>query len=230
MVNDILRTPAVEAKIFDKERDTQIWPFPENVGLTVDRDHGLLVKQVTPNSPAARAGLKPGDVLGAAGGRLLFSQADFRGVLHRGPKGAGNIDLVWLRAGKPMTGTLAVADGWRKTVLDWRMSISQGVIGAGPSFFPLNVSDAKRKQFNLTGKMAVAPYLGNNTTSPAYQAGLRNNSIVTAVNGKSPDVSGRGFLVWFRKNFEPGDTATFSYLDGNGQPRTATFKLTPKDH
>jgi len=52
---------------------------------------------VAANSPAARAGIKAGDRLGAAEGRRLFSQTDFRGALHRGPRDTGSIDVVWLR-------------------------------------------------------------------------------------------------------------------------------------
>src|SRR5205807_1639932 len=82
-----------------KVRDTQIWPLPENVGVKVDRDDGLRVTEVRPDSPAAHAGLQSGDELAAAGGRRLFSQADFRGVLHRGPRAAGSIEVVWIRDG-----------------------------------------------------------------------------------------------------------------------------------
>ena len=55
------------------------------------------------------------DVLGGAGGRKLFGQSDFRGVLHRGPRGSGKIPVVWLRDGKVQRGELEVAEGWRKT-------------------------------------------------------------------------------------------------------------------
>lgn len=225
-VADILRTPAIEAKTFDKRHDVQVWPLPENVGLVVDRDHGLLVKRVLPNSPAAHAGVQPGDILGAAAGHMLFSQADFRGVLHRGPKGEGAIELVWLRNGKAMTGTLEMEDGWRRTALDWRMSISQGVIGVGPSFFPLKVPPAKRKQLGIHPKsMAVQPFMGKDTERVAYQAGLRPSHVVTSVNGMSPDLDGRAFLVWFRLKFNPGDKITMGYRDEAGLPKQATFIL-----
>jgi len=136
-LNDVLRQPAIDAKTFDKRRDVEVWPLPENVGITLDRDDGLLVKAVEPNSAAARAGIRAGDHLGAAGGRRLFGQADFRGVLHRGPRDAGRIELVWLRDGKSHEGALEVGPGWRKTVIDWRMSLAEGNIGASPGFFPL---------------------------------------------------------------------------------------------
>jgi hypothetical protein len=85
-VAEILRQPAVDLKQFNKHRDFEVWPLPENVGLTVDRDDGLKVSSVQPGGAADKAGIKPGDELGAAGGRRLFGQADFRspGAARRG--------------------------------------------------------------------------------------------------------------------------------------------------
>jgi hypothetical protein len=225
-VNDILRQPAVAAKTFDKQRDFDVWPLPENVGLALDRDDRLLVTNVVSGSPADKAGLKTGDVLGAAGGRRCFSQADFRGVLHRGTRGAGEIEVWWTRGAEVMSGKLAVAEGWRKTILDWRMSVSQGIVGAYPGFFPLQIKPPRREQFNIPAdKMAIEPYMGSNTNSAPYTAGVRGNHIVTAVNGESPDLAGRAFLVWFVKKFEPGDRITVTVMDKPGQQRDLTYQL-----
>jgi len=229
-VNDILRTPAVEAKTFDKFRDVEIWPLPENVGLTLDRDDGLLVNAVTANSPASRAGIKPGDRLGAASGRRLFGQTDFRGVMHRGPRDAGSMDVVWLRDGQVMEGELSVPAGWRKTSLDWRMSISQGVIGCYPGFFPLSVSVSKRQQLGLSANtMAIEPYMGSATNSAPYRAGLRGRDVVTAVNGVSTNLTGRAFLVWFRQQYDAGDRVTLS-VRSQGKTKDVTYQLSETDH
>jgi S1-C subfamily serine protease len=228
-VNDILREPAVAAKKFDKERDFDGWPLPENVGLTLDRDDGLLVASVVSNNAAEKAGLKVGDVLGAAGGRRCFSQTDFRGALHRGPHGAGEIEVWWKRGTEVMSGKLAVADGWRKTILDWRMSVSQGIVGAYPGFFPLAINSSRRAQFNIASdKMAVEPYMGTVTNSPGYAAGLRGSQIVTAVNGESPNLAGRAFLVWFIKKFDPGDRVTVTVMDKPDQGRDLMYQLPPR--
>ena len=223
-VAEIVRQPAVDLRQFDKRRDFDVWPLPENVGLTVDRDHGLLVTQVTSGSPAEKAGLRPGDELGASGGRRLFGQSDFRGVLHRGPRGAGAIDLHWLRDGSVQSGTLNVSDGWRRTVLDWRMSVSQGNVGAGPDFFPLPFNAGKRKAYGVPeGRMAVEPYTWDE--SAARTAGVRGNDCVIAVDGQSPDVAGRGFLVWFRQRYEPGDAVTLTLRDPQGKERKVSYRL-----
>jgi hypothetical protein len=225
-VNDILRYPAVVSNTFNKEKDFDVWPLPENVGLELERDHGLRVTKVAAGSAAEKAGLRSGDVLGAAEGRRLFGQTDFRGALHRGPPGAGRMEVWWTREGKPMSGDLVVKEGWRKTVLDWRMSVSQGVVGGYPGFFPLPVKKDRRNQLNIpSDKMAVEPFLGPNPKGPAYEAGIRQNHVITAVNGQSPNIAGRAFLVWFIKQFDPADEVTVSVIDSSGRPKDISYRL-----
>ncbi len=225
-VNDILRQPSVTAGTFDKQRDFDVWPLPENVGLKVDRDHGLRVTEVMSGSAAEKAGMKAGDVIGAAEGRRCFSQADFRGALHRGPQAAGTMEVYWTRGNEVMSGKLNVKEGWRKTVLDWRMSVSQGIVGSYPGFFPLALNKDKRDKFKLPEEsMAVEPYMGKNQTNPAYVAGLRGSDVITAINGESPNIASRGFLVWFVKKFEPGDRVNLSVLDKEGQAREVSYVL-----
>lgn len=227
-VNDILRQPAVAAKTFDKRRDFDVWPLPENVGLVLDRDHGLLVTNVVAGSAADKAGLKTGDVLGAAGGRQCFSQTDFRGVLHRGPRGTGEMEVWWTRGGEAMSGKLAVAEGWRKTILDWRMSFAEGITSTGPGFFPMPVK-SRRERFKIPAdKMAVDPYMGSDTNSPAYRAGLRGGHVITAVNGESPNLIAREFLAWFTHKFDPGDQVKLSVLDTKGEPREVNYQIPPQ--
>jgi len=208
-IADVLRQPALANGTFDKQRDTNIWPLPENVGLSVDRDDGLLVTDVLKDSAAARIGVKVGDRLATANHRRLFGQADLRGVLHRNANPSGTIHLRWLRNDKIMAGDLQLQDGWRRTVLDWRMSISQGLIGTGPGFFPLQARNRPKD------KMAIAPFFGRNAkNSPAHKAGMRGNHVIVAVDGERQPLVGRGFLVWFRLHYNPGDTVVFTVLAG----------------
>jgi len=198
-VAEILRQPAIDAGTFDKVRDFEIWPLPENTGITLDRDHGLSVIEVAPDSPAAAAGLRAGDVLAAAGDRVLFGQADLRGVLHRAPRADTRVPLVWWRGAELEMSELVLADGWKRTVLAWRMSVSQGNVGAAPGFFPLRAQGSDRRRLKLAeDAMAVRPFLGRHPSGPAWEAGLRPGHVITAVDGANPAVDGRGFLVWFR--------------------------------
>lgn len=226
-LGDVMWEKAIHDGTFDKERDIQIWPLPEQVGIQLDRDHGLKVTKIEAGSPTAKAGIKQGDILKVAENQLLFGQADFRGVLHRGPKKDGKIHVRWLRNGTPMEGTLELTDGWRKLPLmqmAWRATISGGHIGPTLGFFPLKTQPSERKRLGLPAdKLAVKAYTWNNT-APVMKAGLKRNDIVVAVNGESPDVFGREFITWFKFKFEPGDEVEFEVVGSNKKRRKVKFK------
>jgi membrane-associated protease RseP (regulator of RpoE activity) len=215
-VAEIMREEPIARGTFNKRRDLDVWPFPENAGIVVERDDGLLVKSVKPASPAEAAGVRKGDLIGAAGGVRLFSQADLRGVLHRGPQGAGRLALHWLRDGKVMSGELALADGWRKSDPSWRVSIAQGNIGASPGgFWPVDAS-RKRNLANVArDQMCVEPHFGwgGKPKGAAVDAGLKNGDLIVAVNGQSPPLHDRAWLVWFRLKFDPGDEIRLTVVD-----------------
>jgi hypothetical protein len=213
-VADVLRQPALDAGRFDKERGLDVWPLPENVGLTVDRDHGLRVTTVEKNSPAARAGLRDGDELAAVAGRRVFSQTDVRAALHRTANPSGALELVALRDGEVVEARLELAEGWRATDLTWRMSVSQGNVGAHPGFAWPHKGPAQAAL--KKGGMSIRPWFGRNAeASVAWQAGLRQHHTIVAVGGESPDLAGRGFMVWFRRHYDRGDPVELTCREGD---------------
>lgn len=224
-VAEILRQPAIDAGTFDKRRDFEIWPLPENVGLSVDRDHGLRVVAVAADGPAARAGIVAGDEIVRASDRRLFGQADLRAALHHASRDPTRIELLVRRDGQERTATIALANGWKRTVLDWRMSVSQGNAGADPGFWPLPAKGDDRKRLAVAdAAMLIRPWFGPRTDDPVYRAGLRQDHAIVAVDGESPNLVGRAFLVWFRLRKEPGDDVELSVRDGL-ERRTIRYRL-----
>ena len=225
-VQEILRQPELAARTFDKARDVYVWPLPENLGFRVDRDDGLRVTAVKAGSPAAAAGLRRGDTLAAAEGVLLFGQADLRGVLHRGPSGAGSISLVWTRAGEVHEAEVSVLDGWRRTELGWRMSLSQGNIGGHPGFaWGHAASGADRRRLGIPAdSMAIRPWFGKERTDwAALAAGLKVDDVIVAVGDASPHVFGREFMLWFRLNYDAGERVVLTVRDRRGRDRRVSY-------
>jgi hypothetical protein len=126
-----------------------------------------------------------------------------------------------------MSGTLELADGWRKTDLGWRTSIAGGNIGGSPGFWPVPLTAGDRKKLAIPdGTMAVHPY---GVSPEAKAAGLAQQSIVTAVDDQKSDIAGRPWLIWFRMNHEAGDTITVTYRDGgSGAEKRASYRIPMK--
>ncbi|MCC6572626.1 MAG: PDZ domain-containing protein [Planctomycetes bacterium] len=223
-VNEVIRQPACDAGSFDKHKDFYGWPFPENIGLTLDRDTGLMVTKVAKGSEAEKAGVKVGDEIGAAGGQRIFTQTDLRGVLHR--CAGGKLELVWTHKGEVMRAALELKGDWRRTNLGWRKSVAEADVGANTGLpWPLKCSDKERKSRSVAaGRMCVKPYFPKGPTGPAGDAGLKSDDFIVAVNGDTTDVSDRAFLVWFRLKFEPGDEVKLTVIGSDGKQRELKYK------
>lgn len=209
-VTDIENFGAMEDGTFDLKTFSQPWPFPENIGLEVDRDDGLKVTNVFPGGAAEQVGIKIGDSLVMAENQKLFGQADLRGVLHRAPFGEATIRVGWDRDGKFASGKLDLADGWRKSDISWRKSVYDGVVGYGFGFFPLKGPNQGK------GSMSFRPFMGKDPKqNPWFAQGLRPNMEITAVNGKSDDWHTRQLLTWLRLNHGEGDKVTIRVKNGS---------------
>ena len=210
-VGDMLHMETLDDRTFRVEDLTSKWPLPENVGIYLDRDSGLIVTKVTPGSPAAKSGLLVGDQLGMANNTRLFGQADLRGVLHRAKSGNDTIHIAWERKGQVHLGILQVQTGWKETPNAWRKTVYDGVYGPGMGFFPLNGPNAGK------GKgLSVKPWMGRPPNNrPVYQTGLRPNMEIIAINDMDKDLATRELITWFRLNHKPGDEVTYTVRGGN---------------
>jgi serine protease Do len=70
-----------------------------SLGLNPDQPGGALVASVTPNSPAAKAGVKQGDVITEAGGHQIKQVGDLPRIVAAAPPGQA-LDLTIRRGGK----------------------------------------------------------------------------------------------------------------------------------
>lgn len=72
-------------------------------------NHGVVIDSVEPGSPAARAGLKLGDVITAIGGRPVENGNQLVSIISNSPIGKP-VELDYLRNGKARTASVVVGD------------------------------------------------------------------------------------------------------------------------
>jgi S1-C subfamily serine protease len=58
-----------------------------NAGLSVDEEEGVLIARVMPNSPAAKAGLRAGDVINNVDGQPVKQADDVQGAVEKSQVG-----------------------------------------------------------------------------------------------------------------------------------------------
>ncbi len=108
-VYDFRREQREAAGLFRK-LEVWVYPQPDNVGLTLDPRQGNRVQSVTTESPAAKIGLRPGDIMTTVHGVPTASFADVQYGLHRAPA-MGEAAIAWQRDGKAMTAAMSLSEG-----------------------------------------------------------------------------------------------------------------------
>lgn len=191
------------------------------LGMTVESSagggFGLNVSQVTPDSPAFKAGFRPGDRLIGVEGTAVATVEDFAIQLAEYPPGTP-IRFLVDRRGKNMSLVAVLMD---RNIAN---RIHGNVPGAipydpiapqpGEAFFGVNVanmSDAFRKQF------AIGAYRGASVTdvvagSPAEQAGLRPGDCIVSMRGE--EVKNADDVYNHVLSASPGELLEFTFYRG----------------
>ncbi len=148
----------------------------ETFGL--DKARGALVSKVEPNSPAAAAGLKEGDVIVEFNGKAIDKANDLPAAVASVKPGASASLKVWRdRAEKSLD--VKVGDMGGERVAANAASPDgkpQGKLGVAVR--PLSPEEARR--VGSEGGLLV-----QEATGPAAKAGLRAGDVIVAVNGKA---------------------------------------------
>ena len=115
---------------FKKEMVYQ-YPLPENIGITLDMNRNNVVNSVIPDSPAEKAGVKPGDslinVLAPTHTdlyyvmRQTFTAADIQFALNEVPD-PGKVTLWMKRGSERVDVVVDLPRGWRMSDVSWRSS------------------------------------------------------------------------------------------------------------
>lgn len=197
-----------QASGFWRRAEVWVYPLPENLGLTLEVGQGDRVRRVADNSLAARLGVRAGDSITRLNGRPIASIADVQYALHRGPA-QGEIPIAWQHEGKTRTGTLMLEEGWRTTDISWRWSLRG--LEPLPGVHGEDLTAEEKKALGLAEK-GLAFRQGNFLSTPARQAGVRQNDIIIGVDNKALTLTARQFDVYIRLNYQVGDEVTLNIL------------------
>lgn len=208
-VKEIIRQDELNAGTWNRE-SIYTYPLPENVGITLDLDRGNLVRAVKTDSPADKAGLKPGDILQTLNAQSVFSFADAQFGLHKAPL-SGKFRASWERNGKVHEGDLAVQAGWRRTNVTWRPSLLDML----PSLtvYGTDLTAKEKKALGLEDKR-LAFRQDATVHANARSMGVQADDIILGLDGKKLEMSMETFLGYVRQNYLIGDTVTINILRG----------------
>jgi serine protease Do len=148
-------------------------PLAESFGL--DKAKGALIAKVEPQSPAAKAGLKPGDVILSWNGQPISESTDLPTLVANTPPGSQASLVVW-RAGAQQALRLAVGEmpADQATLAAATPATPQGKLGVAVR--PLAKEEAKAA--GLEGGLVVERAAG-----AAAKAGVRPGDVILGVNG-----------------------------------------------
>lgn len=151
---------------------------------------GAIVAQVTPDSPASRAGLKNGDVIRELNGKTMENGSALQVAVSEDAPGT-DITLGIIRNGNPQTLNLKVgefhANG--EVASNGDASTSHGKIGVGVGDLTPDV----RQQFNVPAEVKGAAIESVRPGSPADDAGLAPGDIILEVD-RQPVTSADNFV------------------------------------
>jgi len=216
---------------FDKE---SVWryPSPAQVGLVMDPERQDRVEAVIPDSPAAAADFRAGDVIKAVRGLQIASVTDFQAALHGASNSATDIPVAFQRNGADAAGSLALRDGWKKgTVESFAWRALKWPMTPIPGFGGDDLTKGRKKRlgldpeqyaFQVTYLVTWGPkgHVGRN----AANCGLRNKDIVYSVAGKTDFQDQQHFQAWFRLRRTPGEVIELKILRGKTR-KTVKLKV-----
>ena len=183
----------------------------ESLGIEDDVS-GVLVNDVAPDSPAARAGMRRADVVTAVGGRAMENGKALAreiGAMEPGDE----VVVTVVRAGKPLEVAVNLG-GWPDA--DGSEAVSEAKEPAPASGPQLGVS-----LDNRDGKLVIAAVRPD---SPAAEARLRRGDVLVSVDNV-PVAAGDEVREALRKAADAGRGHALLLVERRGQPRFVAVRV-----
>lgn len=167
-------------------------------GLNLKSDHGVLVTEVLPDGPAAKAGLQTNDVVLEYDGHEVEGTVQFRRLVRETPPGR-SVGLTVLRAGHEEKLTIQVGNRARNVESEWReetplslppqafnfkMEMPELFMGMTPTLGieAEDVTGQLGAYFHVPGDDGVL-IRSVSAGTPAAKAGLKAGDVITRVDG-----------------------------------------------
>jgi serine protease Do len=153
---------------------------PENAKFfNLTGNTGALIAQVTPNSPASRAGIKSGDVVTGVNGQQVETGSDLQVVVSEEAPGT-KIQLDVVRNGQPQKIELTVGEYHKDQEVAAAASDESGHARLGIAISDL--TPEIRQQLNLPSQVEGVAVAQVQPASPAEDAGLSGGDVITEIN------------------------------------------------
>jgi S1-C subfamily serine protease len=187
------------------------YPLPDQLGIRIDRISGVKISDVVAGSPAAAAGLVPGEDILRVNGQAITSVADIQWALNDVPDDGALITLEGSQSGLQQ---LRPAAGWRKSDFSWRGSMWN----APPRlqvWLPELTTEQSAKLGLPRGDSALEVRWINLEGPGGRQAqadGLREKDVVVALDGKPIRMDSRQFNAHLKLHYRVGDRLPLTIL------------------
>src|SRR5262249_45384421 len=185
--------------------------------------HGIVIEGVEANSPAGRAGLKPGDVITAVNGKPVKTGNDLVNPIAQSPIG-GKVRITYMRDRKEQEATLTVEDR-TKIFPDIAGRNSEQPSEATPVEFGLRVEELtpdRARRVGLEGQRGVM-VTEVEPASFADDVGRARGDLIVEINRESV-VTASDYRRAISK-LKPGQDVVFKVLRRADSERTLTVFL-----
>ncbi|MCL5006407.1 MAG: DegQ family serine endoprotease [Acidobacteria bacterium] len=141
---------------------------------------GALVQNVEPNGPAAKAGIKNGDVIREFNGQPVSGANQLTYLVTNTNPGSA-VTLGILRNGKPLNVKVLLAE--RPTNLSMQAGVGQAPSGTALAGIQVqNLTPALRNQLSLPSSVTGVVISNINPDSPAAAAGLQQGDVIESID------------------------------------------------
>jgi len=207
------------------------YPHPRSLGLVLDPDTRATVRSVTPDSPAAEAGFRPGDKLLTLDSQPLLSIADVQWVLQQTPADGGRL-VATVQRGNAAVRNIEVnlPAGWRELdQIAWRASAwgLRRMATGGLLLEDVPADERGRNGIPETGMALRVRHVGQyGPHAAAKNAGFREGDVLVSFDGRRDLLSDSAVLRYGTTQKQPGDKVLVEVIRG-GQNQKLTLPMQP---